>query len=42
MKVQDKIYNELPDKASFEDLDVVQSSVSAPTGGAKNAGKYND
>ena len=37
-RVQERIYNELPDKAAFEDLDVVQPSVSAPIGDKKNAG----
>ena len=37
--MQEKIYNELPDKASFEDLDVVQSSISAPVGAGKKADK---
>ena len=36
-KVQEKLYNELPDKAAFEDLDVVQASISAPVGHGKNA-----
>ena len=38
-KIQQKLYNELPDKTAFEDLDVVQTSISAPTGHGKNAAK---
>ena len=36
-QVTETIFKELPDKASFEDLDVVQPSVSAPVLGNKNA-----